>query len=342
MSLSDYFAEFIATDEMTVWSDRDVLPEVSVVEYAPGVMALVPRAVEGSPEATILSAGIHGDETAPIELFGELLAALDAGQLRVGAPTLLIMGNRRAIAAGRRYIDTNLNRLFRREALLQDDHRFECQRALELMHAVDRFMSDVVKNNDAGSVLHLDMHTAIRDSRYPRFAVEPFSETPTPDAVWQQLASAGLQAGLSQHQHSWTFSHYTRHYHGAQGFTLELGRVAPFGSNDLEPLAPMLDLLRARIAGTHDSIANQRPLARFVVTDEIMRKSDDFELCFAEDIANFTEFPPGSCLARDGSDGEWIVREAPVHVVFPNANVERGARALLLARPLASEYPGTQ
>ncbi|GHC14651.1 succinylglutamate desuccinylase [Kushneria pakistanensis] len=329
MSLSDYFADFIAADELTVWSDAGTLPGVSVIEHAPGVLALMPKAPDPAAGATIISAGIHGDETAPIELFGELLAALDAGQLRVGAPALLIMGNRRAIAAGKRYIDTNLNRRFQRDTLLRDDERLECLRARELMQAVDRFMTDI-----SGPVLHMDMHTAIRDSRYPRFAVEPFSETPTPDDVWQLLAEAGIQAGLSQHQHSWTFSHYTRHYHGAMSFTLELGRVAPFGSNDLEPLSPMLDLLRARIAGTSLKTAGRASLVRFEVVDEVMRESDDFSLCLADDIANFTEFAPGACLARDGIQGDWIVREAPVHVVFPNANVERGARALLLARPV--------
>ncbi len=336
MSLSEYLADFIATDELTVWSDCGALPGVSVIEHAPGVLALMPTAPDPAAGATLISAGIHGDETAPIELLGELLAALDAGQLRVGAPTLLIVGNRRAIMAGKRYIDTNLNRLFRRDTLLRDDERFECQRARELMQAVDQFMTKV-----SGPVLHLDMHTAIRDSRYPRFAIEPFSDTPAPPAVWQLLADAGLQAGLSQHQHSWTFSHYTRHYHGAQGFTLELGRVAPFGSNDLEALSSMLDLLRARIAGLPLKTSGRASLVRFKVVDEVMRDSDDFRLCFADDIANFTEFAPGSCLARDGAQGEWIVQDAPVHIVFPNAHVERGARALLLARPALQVVPGT-
>ncbi|REC95408.1 succinylglutamate desuccinylase [Kushneria indalinina] len=337
MSLSDYFADFIEADELTVWSNRDALPGISVTEHAPGVLALMPGATAPDAEATIISAGIHGNETAPIELLGELVAALDAGQLRVGAPTLLMLGNRRAIMAGKRHVDTNLNRLFRRDTLLRDDERFECQRARELMQAVDQFMAEV-----SGPVLHLDMHTAIRDSRYPRFAVEPFSDTPTPDNLWRQLADAGIQAGLSQHQHSWTFSHYTRHYHGAMSFTLELGRVAPFGGNDLEPLAPMLDLLRARIAGATVSAPGSATLVRFEVTDEIMRESDDFRLCFAEDIANFTEFAPGSRLAIDGAHGEWIVEGTPAHIVFPNARVERGARALLLARPVTQALPESQ
>lgn len=338
MSLSDYFADFIATAEPSACPDSATLPGVSIVEHGQGALALMPETRAPGATATILSAGIHGNETAPIELMGELLAALDAGQLRVGAPVLLILGNRRAIAAGRRYIDTNLNRLFQRDTLTRQDTRFECQRANELMQAVDRFMADVSRDSNGGTVLHLDMHTAIRDSRYPRFAIEPFSDTATPEALWQQLADAGMQAGLSQHRHSWTFSHYTRHYHGAQGFTLELGRVAPFGSNDLEPLAPMLDLLRARIAGVAPAASGATPLVRFKVVEEIMRESEDFRLCFADDIANFTEFAPGSPLVRDGACGERRVEADPVHVVFPNAHVERGARALLLARPM-TQHP---
>ncbi|MFC0269740.1 succinylglutamate desuccinylase [Kushneria aurantia] len=330
MSLSDYFADFIAPEgPHQVVALR--LPGVRVSEYAPGVVALEPAAAIEAGAPTIISAGIHGDETAPIELFGELLAALDAGQLRVGAPVLLILGNRRAIVAGRRYIDTNLNRLFQRDSLTLDDDRFEAGRARELMSAVDRFLAE-----HGAQALHLDMHTAIRDSRYPRFAVEPFSDTPTPARLWRQLSAAGLQAGLSQHCHSWTFSHYSRHYHGALGFTLELGRVAPFGANDLEPLAPMFDLLRSRVAGVAPQETSDSGLIRFTVVEEIRRQGDDFSLAFSDDIANFTRFEPGELLARDSEQGEHRVGDEAVHIVFPNAAVERGARALLLARPLAT------
>ena len=47
------------------------------------------------------------------------------------------------------------------------------------------------------------------------------------------------QAVLLQHQHSWTFSHYSRHYHAAEAYTLELGKVRPFGENDLDALGGM-------------------------------------------------------------------------------------------------------
>lgn len=328
MSLSDYFADFIAP-EGPRYSAPPTLAGVEVIEYVPGALGLLPHLTsEASP--LILSAGIHGDETAPIELFGELLAALDAGQLLVGAPVLLIMGNRRAIVTGQRFVDTNLNRLFQRGEPTLEDKNFEAGRARELMRAVDAFLEGQKRPG-----LHLDMHSAIRDSLYPRFAVEPFSATPAGNDQWRMLADAGLQAGLTQHTHSWTFSHYSRHYHAAQGFTLELGRVAPFGANDLAPLAALLDLLRALVAGVAPPSTDRR-LIRFEVIEEVLRESDDFELSFGEEIANFTELAPGTPLLRDGARGTRVVEGAPVHVVFPNARVARGARALLLARPAGS------
>lgn len=328
MSLSDYFADFIAP-EGPRRAAAPTLSNAKVIEYVPGALGLFPHLTsEASP--LILSAGIHGDETAPIELFGELLAALDAGQLLVGAPVLLIMGNRRALVTGKRFVDTNLNRLFQRGEPTLEDKNFEAGRARELMRAVDAFLE-----RQKLSGLHLDLHSAIRDSLYPRFAIEPHSATPAGNDQWQMLAGAGIQAALTQHTHSWTFSHYSRHYHGAQGFTLELGRVAPFGANDLAPLAPLLDLLRTLVAGTSPPATTACPV-RFEVIEEVLRESDDFELSFGEEIANFTELLPGTPLLRDGVNGERLVEGAPVHVVFPNARVARGARALLLARPVAS------
>ena len=65
-----------------------------------------------------------------------------------------------------------------------------------------------------------------------------------------------------------------------------------------------------------------------------MRHSEDFTLCFAEDTANFSRFEPGTLLAQDGKSGEFRVGDSPLHVVFPNAQVEVGARAALLVAPI--------
>ncbi len=289
----------------------------------PGLLALDPASPSPTAPAVVLSAGIHGNETAPIELLGDLLARLEAGQLTLGAPTLVILGNLGAIRAGSRFVDTNLNRLFRRGL---DAEGREPDRARALMTAVDAFFA----HRAGRRRIHYDLHTAIRDSQYPRFAVEPYADAVTPAEQWRWLSGADIQAVLHQHTHSWTFSHYSKHYHGAAAFTVELGRALPFGHNDLAPLAPMAALLAALL---EDRSPVERPaeaMAFFRVEHELRRHAEDFRLCFADDTPNFTEFAPGTRLSEDAVDGPFTVGERPLRVVFPNAAVEIGARAALL------------
>jgi len=293
---------------------------------APGVLELVPDAASAGAKACVLSVGIHGNETAPMELLGEVLARLEAGLVRLGAPLLVILGNPEAIRRGQRYVTTNLNRLFRRDLA---ETGAEPDRARALMAEVDAFYGRHVDRER----LHYDLHTAIRDSRFPRFVVEPFGTAPTPAEQWRWLAAAGIQAVLHQHRHSWTFSHYAKHYHGAASFTLELGRALPFGHNELAPLAPMGRLLEALVEGREPAAGDAGSMAFFRAEHELLRHSEAFRLCFPDDTPNFTEFPPGTRLAEDAIGGETRVGETPLSVVFPNADVEVGARAALLVAP---------
>ncbi|MDR9440339.1 MAG: succinylglutamate desuccinylase [Halomonas sp.] len=293
---------------------------------APGVLELMPDTAAASAKACVLSVGVHGNETAPMELLGEVLARLEAGLVRLGAPLLVILGNPEAIRRGERYVATNLNRLFRRDLAEAGD---EPDRARVLMAEVDAFYT----RHPGRERLHYDLHTAIRDSRFPRFVVEPFAETPTPPEQWRWLAAAGIQAVLHQHRHSWTFSHYAKHYHGAAAFTLELGRALPFGHNDLAPLAPMGRLLQALVEGREPAADDPGTMAFFRAEHELLRHGEAFRLCFPDDTPNFSEFPPGTRLAEDAVAGETRVGETPLSVVFPNADVEIGARAALLVVP---------
>lgn len=303
------------------------LPFGRYVVHGPGLLELCPTACRPAACACVISAGIHGNETAPIELVGEWLARLEAGLVRLGAPVLVVLGNIPAIQAGKRFIDTNLNRLFRRDL---EGQGAEAARARGLMAIVDDFYA-----RHALPRLHYDLHTAIRASRYPRFAVVPFAETRIETEQWHWLAAAQIQAVLHQHQHSWTFSHYTKHYHGAQAFTLELGKVAPLGGNDLLALRPMRELLEALAEGRQPPGANPGHMAFFQVVYELIRQAEDFSLCFAEDTPNFTSFAAGTRLAHDAVAGDFVVGERPLAVVFPNAQVEIGARAALLVVPTA-------
>jgi succinylglutamate desuccinylase len=289
---------------------------------APGIVELVAEAPAEAALACVLSVGIHGNETAPIELLGDCLARLEAGLIRLGAPLLVILGNPEAIRRQRRYVATNLNRLFRRDL---EESGAEPDRARELMAAIDAFYA----RHPNRARLHYDLHTAIRDSRYPRFAVEPFAVATTPAEQWGWLCAAGIQAVLHQHRHSWTLSHYSKHCHDVAAFTIELGRALPFGHNDLAPLAPMGRLLEALIQGREPASADPATMVFFRVEHELIRGSEAFRLCFGEETANFTEFLPGEPLAEE-EGRTFRVGKRPVGVVFPNADVGIGARAALL------------
>ncbi|MCI0510262.1 succinylglutamate desuccinylase [Chromohalobacter marismortui] len=323
--LDDWLASSLDADPVEPHEERSgKVPGGRYRLHAPGVLELLPDEFAPEAQACVVSAGIHGNETAPIELVGAWLARLEAGQLRLGAPVLVILGNLEAIRQGVRFCTTNLNRLFQRGLDLEGD---EPERARELMAVVDAFFA----RHDLPRV-HYDMHTAIRDSRYPRFAVEPFAAAETHPAQWHWLAAAGMQAALHQHRHSWTFSHYSKHYHAAQAFTLELGKVRPFGENDLDALSGMLMLLEAVLEGRPAPSRSLEDVRFFRVVSELMRQSQDFSLGFSEETPNFTEFAVGTLLAHDGQAGDTVVADAPVAVVFPNAQVELGARAALLVR----------
>lgn len=296
--------------------------------HAPGILELSPNTARDGAYACIISAAIHGNETAPVELVGEWLSSVEAGSISLGAPVLVILGNLPALKAQQRFLSTNLNRLFSRELTAKGE---EPDRARELMAAVDSFYS----RHAQLPKLHYDLHTAIRESRYPRFVVEPFAETSTAAEQWGWLAAADMQAVLHQHQHSWTFSHYSKHYHGAQAFTFELGRVAPFGHNDMASLQPMRTLIAALSEGHTPPSKPARQMQFFQVQHELIRHSDDFTLCFPEETANFSRFESGTLLAQDAKAGEFRVGDTPLHVVFPNSQVEVGSRAALLVAPIA-------
>ena len=66
----------------------------------------------------------------------------------------------------------------------------------------------------------------------------------------------------------------------------------------------------------------------FKEAQTINRMNEDFELNFADDVANFTSFDKGDLLARDGDKNLYALHDGE-HIIFPNANVALGQRALL-------------
>ncbi len=287
-----------------------------------GLLELTPAV--RSLRSVLVSAGVHGDETAPIELLSRMVADIACGNVRLACRVGIVLGNVAAMRAGCRYVDDDLNRLFcGRYAQLP--HSREAPRARALEAAAANFFAGAVDDEDAHARWHLDLHTAIRASVFERFALLPHTGAPLSRAMFEWLADARIEAVLLHTAKGNTYTHFTAETFCATACTLELGKVRPFGENDLARFSGADEAVRALVSGGSPSAG--RPMPRvFTVIGQITKRSDAFELYMADDVANFTPFEKGAVLARDG-DYRYVVTHDEERIVFPNRTVKPGLRA---------------
>lgn len=275
----------------------------------------------------ILSCGIHGNETAPIEICNELINSLTSGKLITPHRILFIFGNIPAMHVGQRFVKENLNRLFYKGVELDNTER---ERAKELMDTVDAFYSD------AGTArFHYDLHTAIRPSKNEKFAVYPYLHgKPHNKNQLAFLSMCGVNTILLSQTPTTTFSYYSSFNHDADAFTVELGKVRPFGQNDMSKFSQVRESLSSLISEANVLIPDFHdcPIQIFTVNQVINKQQSDFKLHFSEDLANFESFSRGELLASEQGE-EYFAEVDGEAVVFPNANVEIGQRALLTVIP---------
>lgn len=290
-----------------------------------GVLLLEPAVPEEGMRSVLVSAGVHGDETAPIELLAFLVRDIAHGTAALTCRLLVILGNVDAMREACRYRDDDLNRLFSGRYLQVPQSR-EAPRAAALERAATQFFA--AAPDDPGARWHIDMHTAIRASAFEQFALLPHTGKPFSRAMFEWLGEARIGAVLLHTTKGNTYSHFTAQACGAQACTLELGKVRPFGQNDLTRFAGADHAVRRLVAGMRGEVRTQMPRV-FTVIDQITRHSEAFELLVAADVANFTPFVKDTVLARDG-DYRYVVRHDEERLVFPNATVKPGLRAGLM------------
>lgn len=292
-----------------------------------GALEVTPTAHDDCGLDLLLSAGIHGNETAPIELLDRLLQAIASGQLIPKARILFLLGNPEAMRRGERYIEQDINRLF--DGRHEQSSGFEALRANDLEHYAAAFFT-----KEGRKRLHYDLHTAIRGSKIEQFALYPYVEGREHSrAELARLNAAGIEAVLLQRKTGITFSSYTYARLGAEAFTLELGKARPFGQNE----SVNLDLLEHRLRQViehcepeHESLDGMQ---LFAVAREVIKHSDAFQLHLPSDIENFTELEPGFLLAEDIAGTRWLVEEQGTRIIFPNPKVKNGLRAGILIVP---------
>ncbi|RDV27557.1 succinylglutamate desuccinylase [Alteromonas aestuariivivens] len=304
------------------------IPAAGIISFEPPVQASPARHV-------VLSCGVHGNETAPIEICDELVKRVLTGDLLLCHRVLFLFGNLPAMDLGERFVEENMNRLFSGAhsmgpGLVNEERR----RARALEQAV----SDFYAGGSDGVRLHYDLHTAIRASKNEKFAVYPYlHERRHSLSQLAFLAECGVRTVLLSESPTTTFSYYSSYQHQAHGFTVELGKVQPFGQNDMSRFEAAKMAL-TRLVSEADFAPRIKPdeVELFRVNQVINKHQEDFVLHFADDTPNFTDFAAGTLLASE-SGAQYRAEYNGEAIVFPNARVAIGQRALLTVVPTQLE-----
>ncbi|MBY6034061.1 succinylglutamate desuccinylase [Marinobacter daepoensis] len=330
----DWLSHTLANASSDLPETKASLPDgTQVSRKGNGVLWLTPPTGRVNPnrEALIISAGVHGNETAPIEVLNALVSELFAGAWTLACPLLLMLGNPPAMVAGERFLDVNMNRLFNgAHGKTEYTGLPEARRAQFLEEMCRQF----AMAHQELALSHYDLHTAIRPSKRERFALYPFVEgRSVPSGQCAFLLEAEVETLLLQHKASTVFSSFTASTLKAESFTIELGKVEPFGRNDLRRFRGIERALRRRVRG--EPAPGVHPpfdhLTVFEVVHEVLNTGPSFHFHVPDDVANFTEYPPGTLIWEDDQRG-YQVGTAPEAIVFPNRAVPVGQRAGLMLR----------
>jgi succinylglutamate desuccinylase len=290
---------------------------------APGILTVKAATPDPARASVLVSVGVHGDETGPIEMVAWLIEALSRTPQELAVDLMLCVGNIDAIAQGKRFIDADLNRMFRAErgALAGT---FEAARADALIAATVDFFAGAGPRR-----WHLDLHTAIRPSHYPMFAIVPEIIPDEPrQALIDWLGEAAIGAVIMNPKSVGTYSYYSSEHHGAAGSTVELGRVGTLGQNDLSQFAAASAALDRLLRGQPGAGAGTRPHV-FATARQVIKLSDAFTMSVGRETWNFTPMKKGEVIATDG-ETVYTVEHDEELVVFPNPDVRVGLRAGLM------------
>uniref|UniRef100_A0A486XHA9 Succinylglutamate desuccinylase n=1 Tax=Rheinheimera sp. BAL341 TaxID=1708203 RepID=A0A486XHA9_9GAMM len=307
----------------------------SVSIWDTGVICFEPE--QAGTKDIVLSCGVHGNETAPIEICAELVKDVLTGNLALSQRLLVLFGNPAAINAGTREITENLNRLFSgHHSMGAGLINAERKRAKVLEDYVSRFYAESRVTIPVPRNRYLyDLHTAIRGSRFEKFAVYPFlHDKPWQKAEFEFLQACDVTTVLLMQTPASTFSYYASNTHGADAFTIELGKVQPFGQNDMSRFAKARDAIRQLVSSDKVQTRpfDETQFQLYQVYRAINKQTQEFKLHFADDVENFTAYPVGTLLATD-ADTEYRVERDGEAIIFPNAKVAIGQRAMLMVVP---------
>lgn len=291
----------------------------------------------------VFSSAIHGNETAPIEIVNLFINRILSGELALSQRVLFIFGNPPAMNIGQRFVDYNLNRLFSGTHGLAGQDVFSLSPSEEVTAEhiraakLEQYVADFFQSQGEGRKrIHYDLHTAIRDSKREKFAVYPFLfGEPWSKEALEFLHRSEVNTVMLMHEPATTFAFYSSSKMNALALTIELGKVYPFGQNDLSRMQAIQNNIESLLCAKEwqSDDFDVSAIDTYVVHQSINRETENFALNFDDDVKNFTDFPKGYVLATDDGKEHCIDQDGEL-IVFPNANVQLGHRAILTIVPL--------
>ncbi|SFC79527.1 succinylglutamate desuccinylase [Pseudoalteromonas denitrificans] len=331
--------DFLSISRKNEWSLNPCSFELSngtLVEVLDtGVIQFTPKTA--TQKDIVLSSAVHGNETAPIEICDELIQNIITQKITLKQRALFIFGNPASINIGKRFVTENLNRLFSGE-----HSKGEGLVNLERKHAkkLEQYVTQFFTSQETGRYrCHYDLHTAIRGSKNEKFAVYPYlNGKPWKKHQLNFLLACGVNTVLMMKSAATTFSYFASNELGADAFTIELGQVRPFGENNMASFDKVKNTLTALLTLEELVLPEYKSenFELFEVYRAINRTKEDFSFSFSDDVENFTGFEKGALMATDG-DKHYVAEVDGEAIIFPNAQVALGQRALLTVIPLLSK-----
>lgn len=299
-----------------------------------GVISFSPAS--GSTKDVVLSCAIHGNETAPIEICNKLISDLLTCKIETLHRVLFIIGNPDSILTQTRFVEENMNRLF---SGAHSDGEGLINKERVRAKALEQYVSDFFNDNDNSQRIHYDLHTAIKPSKHEKFAIYPYRPGRAFSAKQIMfLAGCDVDTILFHHEPTTTFSYFSSEQFKADAFTVELGKVMPFGENDMHKFANTHKMLAALITQIEPELAafDSNKLNLYKVSRSINKHFDDFAFSFSKTTDNFTGFEQGQTLATENNQQIKVI-EPYEAIVFPNENVPVGQRTVLCLVPAPNE-----
>ncbi|MGC9404002.1 succinylglutamate desuccinylase [Vibrio genomosp. F10] len=315
-------------------SDLTAPSGVTLKLHERGVLEVIPADYDDKTKNIIISCGIHGDETSPMEIIDKIISDVLSGFQTVSERCLFIIAHPEATNQHTRFIEENLNRLF-------DDKHHEPSREVTIADNLKRTVTRFYSGTKVETRWHLDLHCAIRTSKHYSFAVSPKTRYPVRGrALLNFVEQAHIEAVLFSNSPANTFSWFSAENFSAQALTIELGQVARIGENDLEKLVAFDLALRDLVARSEPEHLPRKPVM-YRVSRTLVRMHNEFNFLFDDDVENFTSFKHGEVFGYDG-EKPLMAKNEDEAIVFPNRHVVIGQRAALMVCEVSIRYDNEQ